>query len=94
MFQSINYKTLIKLTLLIGLVVVISFFGTVAYSDGANELLIKILYYLFWIIAFPFFYLFVWLNITNLFCIILALILNTLLYAFVIERIIWGIKKK
>lgn len=94
MFQSINYKTIIKATLLVGLFTVISFFATSLHSDGANQLLIKILYYPFWVMAFPFFYIFIWLNLTNLFSLILALTLDSLLYAFIIERLILKFKIK
>jgi len=94
MFQSINYKTIVIATLLVGIFSAISCLGAWAHADGGNQLFVKLLYYSFYVCAFPFWYIFIGLNFINLSSAIIALTLNSIFYAFIIERLIWRFKMK
>ena len=94
MFQSVNYKTIVIATLLVGLFSALSCLGAWAHVEGGSQIIIKLLYYFCYIFAFPFLYIFYGLNIVNLSSGILAMTLDSIFYAFIIERLIWRSKIK
>jgi len=94
MFKSINYKIVVVATVVIGLLTAVCYFGSYARADGANEFVFKLLARLFYVFSFPFLYTFIGLQITNLLSLILGITLDSMFYAFVIERLIRLYKTK
>lgn len=92
MFASINYKRIVIITLLTGLIQFVSYFGAFAHSDGGTGFIINLLYILFYILALPFYLTLLKLNITDSSILLGGLILDCLFYGFLIERILWKYK--
>ena len=82
------------LTIIVVLFSTVCFFGSFAHSDGGEGFIVNSLAKLFYVFAFPFLYIFYLLNIINGVSYIEALILDSLFYGLLIERIIFISKTK
>lgn len=94
MFKFLDYWTIITWTLIVGFCTLVSYFGAVVHGDGAEGFVISFLWILFYVFAFPFFYISIVLNIINEISLITALLANSILYGLLIERLKYYFKMR
>ena len=77
-----------------GIFCVICYFASFAHADGEGGILINFLYLLFYVLAFPSLYILTGLNIISETSLIIGLVVNSILYGLLIERIQYYFKTK
>ncbi len=76
-------------TIIAGLVTVLSYFGIYAYSDGARGIIVTLFQYLYYIFAFPSFYILFMLGAVSQSALIFGMVVNSLFYGLLAERIVF-----